>query len=416
MKLRIYSNKHSSFLPIFLLCMVLVSSSQTYLSGQSTFTSAAPVTKTVPVIELKGTAYNRGLQHGTQLKKEIAEVFAKWKLNIRSAVKADPDSTLTAFRNATNFKPATEKYVPDVLKELKGIADGSGQSFEDVFAFQLLDEFWVYLDKQFNTANHHCSGIGVSATANHPAYIAQNMDLENYMHGYQVLLHHEATDQEPEQYILSCAGLIAINGINENGIGLCVNTLMDLQASSAGLPVAFVVRGILGKQNGKDALDFLQSVKHASGQNYILGIKDSVYDFEASSNQVVRFLPKAGESNIVYHTNHALANHDVKDWYKKYHQQVLADSTKNGDSEVRFASLNQRLNKQASDISTDIIKTTLRSKDNLKNPVCRVYEENGAGFTFSSVIYTLGGKRSVQITYGSPDQSEYKEYFFKQAK
>jgi len=118
----------------------------------------------------------------------------------------------------------------------------------------------------------------------------------------------------------------------------------------------------------------------------------------------------------VYHTNHALANHDVKDWYKKYHQQVLADSTKNGNSEVRFASLNQRLNKQASDISTDIIKTTLRSKDDLMNPVCRVYEEKGGGFTFSSVIYTLGGKRSVQLTYGSPDQSEYKEYFFKQQK
>ena len=180
-----------------------------------------------------------------------------------------------------------------------------------------------------------------------------------------------------------------------------------------GLPVAFIIRGVLSKQNGIEAMQFKKTVKHASGQNYILGIADSVYNFEAPANQVVRFLPKAGESAIVYHTNHALANHDLKEWYKKYHEQVLAGETKNRNSEIRFASLQQRLNITSADISTDVIKTTLRSKDNAANPVCRACKENGVGFTFSSVLFTLGGKRSVQLTYGSPDQSKYKEYFFK---
>jgi isopenicillin-N N-acyltransferase like protein len=370
----------------------------------------------VPLIELSGDSYNRGLQHGTQLKKEIAAVFAKWKMNIRKTTKADADSMIAAFTGATDFEPITRKYIPGILEEMKGIADGSGQSYADVFAFQLVDEFWVYLDKQANIANHHCSGIGVPATANHPAYIAQNIDLENYMHGFQVLLHLAPTATEPEQYIVSCAGLVALNGMNEKGIGLCVNTLMELQASVDGLPVAFIVRGVLRKQNGNEAMKFLKTVKHASGQNYILGIADSVYNFEASGKQVVRYLPKAGESSVVYHTNHALVNHDVKDWYKKYHEQVLNGETKNNNSETRFTSLHQRLNKQPADISTDVIKATLRSKDNVRNPVCRVFREGGGGFTFSSTLFTLGGKRSVQITYGSPDQSEYREYFFKAGK
>ena len=302
-----------------------------------------------------------------------------------------------------------------MLEELKGIADGSGQSFNDVYAFQLVDEFWVYLDKQSNAANHHCSGIGVAATATHPAYIAQNMDLENYMQGYQVLFHLPAGKSEPEQYILSCAGLVALNGMNAAGIGLCMNTIMELQASADGLPVAFVIRAVLNKQSGNEALDFLKTVKHASGQNYILGIVDSVYDFEASSNQVVRFLPKDGDNSIVYHTNHALANSDVKAWYKDYHQQVLANAAQEKNTTVRFAALEQRLNKNTSDISMDVIKTTLRSKDDAKNPVCRAYAENGFGFTFSSVAFTLGGKRSIQLTNGSPDQSDFKEYFFESA-
>ncbi len=411
--------KDSYRLPIFsliLLCMGLLYSSHTNLFGQSSVKTGTAVNKDVPVVELSGTDYNRGLQHGTILKKEIGEVFAKWKLNIRSAVKGDPDSTLKAFKNSTNFVPITQKYVPGIMHELKGIADGSGQTFEDVFAFQLVDEFWVYLDKQANSANHHCSGIGVAATANHPAYIAQNMDLENYMHGYQVLFHLEATKREPEQYILSCAGLVALNGMNGSGIGLCMNTLMELQAATDGLPVAFIIRGVLSKKNGREALQFLKTVKHASGQNYILGIQDSVYDFEASSNQVIRFMPRPAENNIVFHTNHALANHDVKEWYKVYHQEVVAGMIKKANSVVRYAALNQRLSEQASAISADVIKSTLRSKDDVKNPVCRSFEENGGGFTFSSVLFTLGGKRSIQLTYGSPDQSTYKEYFFKQKK
>ncbi|MES1181706.1 MAG: C45 family peptidase, partial [Flavobacterium sp.] len=270
--------------------------------------------KIVPLIELKGNDHERGLQHGKQLKKEIAEVYAKWKENIKTSLNADPDSTIAAFLNATNFEPITRKYLPGILDELHGIAEGSDQKFSDVFAFQLVDEFWIYLDKQFNTNNHHCSGVGVPATNNHPAYIAQNVDLESYMNGYQVLLHIPAGKNEPEQYIVSCAGLVALSGMNGKGIGLCLNSLMELQASTDGLPVAFIIRAILNKKNGNEALSFLQTVKHASGQNYIVGIADSVYDFEASSNKVVRYLPNKNNS-VVYHTNHALVNHDVKDWY-----------------------------------------------------------------------------------------------------
>ena len=40
------------------------------------------------------------------------------------------------------------------------------------------------------------------------------------MNGYQILLHIASTQSEPEQYILSCAGLIALNGVNDKSIAL----------------------------------------------------------------------------------------------------------------------------------------------------------------------------------------------------
>jgi hypothetical protein len=188
---------------------------------------------------------------------------------------------------------------------------------------------------------------------------------------------------------------------------------MELQASKDGLPVAFVIRGILSKQTSEDALSFVKTVKHASGQNYIIGIQDSVYDFEASSGKVVRFLPNADLSGVVYHTNHALVNHDVKTWDVEYHKMVLAGETKNLNSEIRYATVEKKLNIDDKKINVDLLKTILRSKDDIQNPICRSFTEVQGIFTFSSVLFTLTGKRSVLVTFGSPDQAEYQQYFFK---
>lgn len=363
-------------------------------------------TKNVPVIELQGNGYQRGLQHGKLLKTEIAEVFKKWKIDLETKTKQNADTVIEHFYRNTNFEPAIKKWTPEIYEEIKGIAESSGQSFRDVYCYQLADEFWVYLDKVKSTEVNHCSGIGVAAIGSKPAYIAQNLDGPSFMNGSQVLLHIKAYKNEPEQYLLSSAGLVAMNGINSKGIGVTVNTLMALSASSDGLPVACVVRGILLKKDKKSALNFLQTVKHASGQNYIIGSVDSVYDFEASANKVVRFIPVANNPSLVYHTNHPISNDDVKPWYKEIVRKALSGESV-GNSVTRFTALKNRLDISNPDFSDNTIKETLRSKDSEKYPVCIAYQSDKDGFTFSSVIYTFGKYPTVQITNGSPDQSEY---------
>lgn len=390
--------------------------------SQSKSDITLPENKKVPVIELKGNGYERGLQHGKQLKSEIAEVLDKWKKVIVSQTFKNADTVISEFLRTTNFKPAITRWTPELMDEVKGIADGSGQTFDDIFTFQVIDEWLVYFDSLKNVIFNHCTGIGVSKTKSHPAYIAQNMDLFNYMNGYQILLHISASRTEPEQYILTCAGSIVTTGMNAKGIGACNNALLDLQSSKSGLPVVFVMRGILSKQNKKSALTFIKSVKHATGQNYIIGIKDSVYDFEASASHVVRFYPRKEQSGIVYHTNHAFINHDIKPYYAEYFRKASAGESRNifiafgfKDSEMRYEALIKKLDKPIEEISSDVIKATLRSKDNAFAPICRPYIEDNGPFgvlTFSSVLYTLTGNRSVQVTNGPPDKTDYQEHFF----
>jgi len=359
-------------------------------------------------VKLSGSGYELGLQHGKLLKKEIDDIVKKMKQNTANSLKKDAEQVLEEFFTYAQFTDDIKKYTPELYEEVRGIAEGSGQNFNDILVLNLLDEFWVYID---NIENHHCSGMGVPSTNGSEGYIAQNMDIEKYTEGYQILVRLARTSTRPEQFILTHPGCIALNGLNETGIGACMNTLMQLKASPKGLPVAFIVRRILNSTDKEELLNFIQHVPHASGQNYILGIRGEVYDFEASANTVVRFNPK-NANGTVYHTNHPIVNDDVKTWYERSNP-TLTETPINSNSHIRLQAVINRV-ANSSSINDTVIKETLRSKDDINNPVCRSFNSRGGGFTFGSVIMTLTGKPNLQITAGSPDESEYKRFDFTQ--
>ncbi|MCB9318411.1 MAG: hypothetical protein H6570_03955 [Lewinellaceae bacterium] len=372
------------------------------------YSFAQPTDRNLKTVTFTGEGYELGVQHGKTLKTEIAGIIAAWKKNTSTALEKDADAVLKDFFEYAHFDDAIRKWTPDLYQEIRGIADGSGQAFNDIMVLNLLDEFWVYVN---NLNNHHCSGIGVPATGSRPGYISQNMDLENYTDGFQVMMRIEKSGDQPEQLILTHPGLIALNGLNEQGIGVCVNTLMQLQASSTGLPVAFIIRRIIRSTDKEDLLQFIQTVPHASGQNYIIGIKGEVFDFEASANQVTRFNP-VNENGSVYHTNHPLANDDVKPWFAAFKPSGPKGTKQVQDnSYYRFKAVEQRISKNK-DVSESTIMATLRSRDFNNNPVCRTNLQNGKGYTFASVIMTMADKPYIQVTPGPPDESAYERFEF----
>lgn len=358
------------------------------------------------VLELHGTPYERGLAHGKALKTEIARHVGKWKTSIAEEAKADADATVVRFLSDTHFKEAARKWTPDLLEEIRGIADGSGQPYDTIFALQLLDELWVWLDKR---DGEHCSGVGASERGGKPAFVAQNMDLEGFRDGSQALLHIAGDAGTPEQYVFTAAGVVALDGLNAAGVGLVVNTLDQLKASKDGLPVAFVIRGVLARGRAEDALAFVKDVHHASGQNYLLGAGGRVHDFEASANKVAEAMPGA---DVVWHTNHPIANDDLRPWYVEWTKKQGADAEQ-ANSRVRFRAMETRFKERAKDASPEDAKSALRSKDSQKDPVCRAFTSDPSVYTFGSVVMTLTGSPVLEVTAGPPDQSPYRRFEMK---
>ncbi len=363
--------------------------------------------KEVRVLVLEGTPYERGLTHGKVLKKEIHEVVALWKAQLGSPPGTDADAFIEKFLEETDFAPAIKKWTPGLLEEVRGISDGAEIGFDTIYAFQLMDEVWLY---QSGLEGEACSAIAFERQGERPALVAQNMDLEPFREGYQVLMHVKHPDFDLESLFLTCAGLIVTTGMNNAPLGVAVNAMGQMDFGPEGLPVAFVVRGLLEQKSLQDAVDFLKTVKHASGQNYILGDSEDVVDLEVSTNQLARFTPES--PGVILHTNHPRV---LTDYHAEYEDSLAGGATPMGlgeNSHARLSALEARLGSRQNSLDINDIKSTLSSQDDSANPVCRPHDTGKSSFTFGTVIQVLSDSPELHLAPGPPNVTPFQVFPF----
>lgn len=369
-------------------------------------------TENMPVLELSGSAKERGRQHGEALRDEISNILEHWKSSLgtyRGAVhKGSPDDYLTEFLAETDFLSAITKYTPDLLDEVRGLSEGANQRFEDMLAMQMVDEEWTFgLRRKLLRPTEKCTGFGIVGTDAQPTMAGQNMDITSWADGYQALTRIKHDEDRPEQMVVIYAGLIGLMGCNAAPLGITCNTLSDLRASAVGLPVAFVVRGVLQQTDLEGAIRFLKRIPHASGQNYILSSPGEVRCFECSAGAVVEYQP--GRAGRVFHTNHQLANSDRDPVILKHHPEGRPST----NSEARLNSISTRLMGRP-DLSE--IKSALSAHDDPDHPVSRSLGQAGSdrhiGFTAASAIYEFADEFRLHLAAGPPCETSFRTYRF----
>jgi hypothetical protein len=116
----------------------------------------------------------------------------------------------------------------------------------------------------------------------------------------------------------------------------------------------FAGRGVLEQRTEEEAIRFLQRVKHASRQNYIVG-------------------------GLVWHTNHPLAKDDLSATYRNQPGKKQREE----NTRARLRSLETRLTKAAPRPGLDSIKTNLASCDSPESPNCSPDMTRKHNFTFA---------------------------------
>lgn len=353
-------------------------------------------TDDLPIVDCSGTARQRGQAHGETLRVRITERVGRWLSVIGEAYGILAAEFLPRFLAGTDFRPAVERYVPYLGNELRGIAEGAGIDESTAYAMQLMDEEWWF----GRSAAHHCSSVAIAPEGGRPTLVGQTMDLPLWQDGTQALLRFREEDGS-DTIVFTSAGMIGLMGVSGRGLGVCVNTLNQLGVDPRGLPVAFVMRGALATGSPDAAARFLQTVPHASGQNYQLGGRHGARTFECSAGAAaeVRFID--GRS---LHTNHPLASGDRRDG--------AIDAEENEDSRLRLESLHTDLS--ATRVPTPGIADVKTALSACRSPgavsiVPTAESRATSSTTVGSVVFAIGDTVSLSVCAGPPSQETWRE-------
>jgi hypothetical protein len=349
-------------------------------------------TATLPIVTCAGEPRRRGRSHGEELRDKIAAGMGRWLEALGSRHGIDPDDYLRGFLDETDHLPAIRRWTPELLAEVRGIAEGAGQPFPRVLAYNLMDEEWSYGQGRRRGAPG-CTVVGFRTAAG-TTVIAQNMDIPTVHDGTQAVLRIRA-EAGPEILAFTMAGFIGLMGANAAGVGVVVNNLDMLPSSAGGLPVAFVLRGILVRSTLAAAAAFVDQVPHAIGQHYGIGGPHGLASYECAANGAVR--DETAVERIV-HTNHPLVN-----------PAVVGET----EAERRYAASNTRARYDAVAACAAELADLAGAERVLSETTAPVSRAPRRGFmTFGSMAAELTVPPRVRFAPGPPHTTPYVEVGF----
>jgi len=197
----------------------------------------------------------------------------------------------------------TQKAFPHLVEEIRGLAEGIGLPFENVWAFQCRDE----IDK---TLAERCSSVFIKTSGGW--IVGHNEDdywdgfSKNDARSYYFIVHKSIQNNS----ILYLACPLMIGGetvsINSSGIIQTINTLHH-QDVQIGVPKNIIARALSEAKDLAEVTEIFEKTKRASGYCHTLLINDDLYCIESSEDKY-EFIQT---SDKFVHTNHYLGSLSV---------------------------------------------------------------------------------------------------------
>lgn len=265
------------------------------------------MTTPFPLIEVSGPAFERGKQYGKQAVDRIYKGIEHYtgqleKLSLKR-------SGLEAV--VRDYLPVMERFDPQHVVELRGIAEGADISFEDVVLLNARTEILKLAAYPALRAEligsgdvDGCTGVVVlpEASADGQIIHAQNWDWKMECAETAVVLRIRR-DDGPDILTFTEAGALARSGMNDAGISLTANYLeSSIDYQRVGVPLPLIRRRILENEHYALAIHATYTTSKSGSNNIILGHAEGVaINFECAPDET--FVVHA-ERGLIVHANH----------------------------------------------------------------------------------------------------------------
>jgi len=285
-----------------------------------------------------------------------------------------------------------ERYAPDMVEELRGMAEGARISAEQIMLLQVRNQLAPVADAG-------CTSLSLAADSRQRkgGLVAQNWDNDPDLHPFTIVLTRRPTGK-PALMTVTQAGLIAYIGLNDAGIGLCLNTL-PAPCRARGVPHYFTVRGIYEADSLEGAVHAVRRAERAIPANIMLATPQGPADLEVTLDEVHVL---RGESGGVTHANHCRHPHLLP------LNEQFPELIQSHDRQRRI----DRLLGLQNQPGVEAIKDLLRDHEGHPRSICRhPNEDRQTGFwetVFSVIIEPEEGR--MHVSRGMPCQNPYEVY------
>ncbi|MEX2025729.1 MAG: C45 family peptidase, partial [Pirellulaceae bacterium] len=253
---------------------------------------------------------------------------------------------------------SAQQYSPDMVEEIRGMAEGARVSARDIMLLQVRNQLQP-------DADAGCTSLALAGEGQprNSRLVAQNWDNDPALQPFTVVLTRRPRGK-PALMTITQAGLIAYIGFNEAGIGLCLNTL-PAPARRLGVPHYFTVRGIYEAASLEAAVHAVARASRAIPANIMLATPQGPADLEVTLEHVHVLRDEAAGG--ITHANHCR------------HPELLPINEQFPElnqTHSRQRRIDQLLNLPRGNLDVEEVKRLLRDHEGYPRSFCRLASDD----------------------------------------
>ena len=299
--------------------------------------------------------------------------------------------------------------------EMAGVAEGSGLSLTEIAMLNARYELtYCVFGAETQSVNtpavveqEGCTSFGLLPEITHSGHtlIGQNWDWLERVRGrvFMMRVKRSSESGKPDFVGFTEAGMVGCKmGVNEAGIGLCVNGLVTSRDGANGFRKPFHVRckEILDAWAFDKALLPIVQTDRCCSTNFLLGHADGeIIDIEATPDYCAYLYPDEG---LVTHSNHLVRETRIASEFERIAPHSL----------YRAKRCERLLRRNSGQIGLDTVHAALSDHFSAPASICRhpdtTLPEPKRVISVTSVAIDLN-ERIMYVTDGQPCQSAYQQ-------
>lgn len=349
--------------------------------------------QTLPLIEVEGGPHQRGRQQGEGARAQILQTLARYREMLPRALNMTWGEGV---REARKFLPYGEEAFPYFVEELRGIAEGAGVDFADIWTLNCYEGLTETRKQVWG-----CTSVAVrdDHTADGHVFLAHNEDWISLDRDHVYVIRGRP-DDGPAFIGLTYGSLLVNIGLNEEGIAVAIDSVYGTDGR-VGVPRILCSRAVLNARTIGEAIRACVPKLRAGGYGYLLAdAHGELYCVEtsATAHQIVY-----GEEGWLAHTNH----------YISPKMQALEEPGIYAGSHVRLNRARRLLLAQLGRVTPESLQALLRDHVNFPDSIC-AHEDpadplHERGQSLASLVMDLT-ERVMWAAPGPPCESEYVVY------